>query len=108
MKDIRQAWKAIAADRKITSTDIAALCIYRTLLKEQGVAEAVARLKKSFSPVSNSVKLANGAAPYYSLHLALKSIQFSVYKNSTLARWLPEEEYGRVQDLARQALKEIK
>lgn len=86
MKDIRQEWKALAANRAIRSEDIAALCIYRALVKNEGKEGAIARLKKSFKPITNPVKLDNGAQPYYSLATALFSVKYS-----KVAGWLDEE-----------------
>jgi len=87
IKDIRPQWKALAADRKITREDIAALCIYRALRKEQVPEGAKSRLHKSFKPITNKVKLENGAYPYGSLETALNSIKYSNF-----AKWLNEDE----------------
>jgi len=97
MKDIRQQWKALAAERKITREDIAALCIYRALVKEQGKNGAISRLQKSFKPITNPVKLENGAYPYGSLESALWAI-----KNSTLITWLDEEEKQQLLSYAKE------
>jgi hypothetical protein len=86
MKDIRQQWKALAEKREIKSEDIAALCIYRALVKNEGKEGAIARLRKSFNPVTNPVKIENGAAPYFALSTALWSVKYS-----TLLTWLDEE-----------------
>lgn len=95
MKDIRQQWKAHAASKKITAQDIAALCIYRALAKEQGQEGALSRLQKSFTPVTNPVKLANGQAP----SAALKSALWAVGR-SVMVEWLTEEEYKPVGEMA--------
>lgn len=87
MKDIRQQWKALAAERKIKSEDIAALCIYRALVKNEGKEGAIARLRKSFNPVTNTIKIQNGAAPYYALSVSLWRV-----KHSSLFSWLSDEE----------------
>ncbi len=97
MKDIRQQWKALAADRKITSEDIAALCIYRALFNEQGKEDSVDRLSKSFKPITNQVKLDNGIHPYGSLSIALNLV-----KRSTLFTWLDEADQKTMLDLARE------
>lgn len=85
--DIWDKWKALAASREITKEDIAALCIYRSMIKGEGKEGAISRLRKSFTPISNLVKIENGAAPYFSLS---EAIFFS--KNSKLASWLAEDE----------------
>jgi len=85
-KDIRPQWKALAAERKITREDIAALCIYRSLIKGEGKEGAISRLRKSFSPITNPVKLENGAYPYGSLASALW-----MTKHSTFITWLDDE-----------------
>ena len=103
MKDIRQNWKALAADRKITSEDIAALCIYRALVKEQGIEGALSRLRKSFKPITNPVKLENGADP----NLALKNSLWSV-KYSAIKGWLTEEEFKPILEMAAEIRKGIK
>jgi len=97
MKDIRQNWKALAAERKITSQDIAALCIYRALHKEQGKEGSIERLRKSFKPITNTIKLDNGAYPYGALSSALWMV-----KHSTLITWLDEADQKAMLDLARE------
>jgi hypothetical protein len=87
IKDIRPHWKALAADRKITKEDIAALCIYRAMFKEQVPEGAKTRLHRAFKPITNKVKLENGAYPYGSLESAMYSIKYSAF-----AKWLNEEE----------------
>jgi len=94
MKDIRQNWKALAADRNIKSEDIAALCIYRALVKEQGIEGALSRLRKSFKPITNPVKLANGADP----DLALKNALW-LTRYSALSKWLTEEEFKPIWEM---------
>lgn len=97
MKDIRQNWKALAADRKITREDIAALCLYRALVKEQGKEGAISRLRKSFKAITNPVKLENGAYPFGALESSLWSI-----RHSTLITWLDEEEKQAMLTLAKE------
>jgi len=96
-KDIRPLWKALAEERKITKEDIAALCIYRALVKEQGKEGAISRLQRAFKPVTNTVKLENGAAPYGALDSALWLV-----KRSTFITWLDEEPKQAVLALAKE------
>lgn len=93
IKDIRPQWKALAAAREITKEDIAALCVYRALRKEQVPEGAKSRLHKSFKPITNKVKLENGAYPYGSLETALNSIKYSNF-----AKWLDEDELKQMLD----------
>ena len=95
LKDIRPLWKARAADRKITSSDIAALCIYRALVKDQVPEGAKTRLGKAFSPIKNEVKLANGAAPYAARDIAVAYIKYSIF-----AEWLDADEMKLLLDAA--------
>ena len=85
--DTRPKWKALAAERKITYEDMAALAIYRSMVKGEGKEGAISRLHKSFKPITNTVKLENGARPYLSLYFALWLV-----KKSTFISWLTEEE----------------
>jgi hypothetical protein len=95
-KDIRAQWKALAADRKITKEDIAALCIYRAMVKEQVPEGAVSRLHRSFKPITNKVKLDNGAAPYAALESAVNSIKYSKF-----AEWLNKDELNALLEAAK-------
>jgi hypothetical protein len=96
MKDIRTQWKALAAARKITREDIAALCIYRAMLKEQVPEGAKSKLHKSFKPITNAAKLANGAYPYAALESAVNSIKYSAFAN-----WLDEAEMKQLVEAAK-------
>jgi hypothetical protein len=97
MKDIRQNWKALAAEHKVTREDIAALCIYRALVKNQGKEGAISRLRKSFIPVTNPIKLQNGAAPYHALSVALWCVKYSA-----VYAWLDETEKQVLFELAKE------
>jgi hypothetical protein len=100
LKDIRPQWKALAAARQITKEDIAAYCIYRAVYKGQIPEGAKTRLQKSFSPITNKVKLDNGAAPYGALTTALHSIKYSHF-----AEWLDKEELQQLIDAAKETQK---
>lgn len=108
-KDIRQNWKQLAKDKKITKEDVAALCLYRALLKTStpddtaraiiignGKEAALSRLKKSFKEVTNTIKLANGAAPYGAAESALRMVKYS-----TVLTWLGENEQKIMIELGR-------
>ncbi len=99
-KDIRPQWKALAADRKITKEDIAALCIYRAVFKGQIPDGAKTRLQKSFTPITNQVKLENGADPYGAMTTAINSIRYSHF-----AEWLDKEELQQLIDAAKESQK---
>ena len=87
MKDITQQWKALANKRKIKSEDIAALCIYRALVKNKGKEVAIAKLRKAFSPITNPIKLNNGAESYSALAYALRMVKYS-----QVLTWIDNEE----------------
>jgi hypothetical protein len=70
MTNIRAFWKQLADKKEITRNDIAALCLLKALRKDDP-SLAVNYLKESFKPVTNTIKLANGAYPYYALWDAL-------------------------------------
>jgi hypothetical protein len=97
MKDIRQNWKALAAKRLITKEDIAALCIYRALVKEQGKEGCISRLRKSFIPITNQKKLNNGQYAYSSAYYALLHVKYS-----TVMSWIDEEDKEKVLALAKE------
>ena len=93
MKDIRTLWKARAAAKAISSLDLAALCIYKSLLaEEEGLEGASTRLHKAFTPVTNPRKLANGCTPYST---AQSAILFAY--RSTVATWLDREDLDKLQ-----------
>ena len=100
IKDIRPKWKALAAARELTKEDIAALCIYRAVYKGQIPDGAKSRLLKSFKPITNPVKLNNGANPNGALISALHSIKYSHF-----ADWLDKEELQQLIDAAKETLK---
>lgn len=99
MKDIRTQWKALAAAKEITREDIAALCLYRTLFVDKDAVEAKARLFKSFAPITNKIKLENGAIPRESLRYALNSIKYS-----HVLQWLDEDDRVKMLELAKATL----
>lgn len=94
--DIRPQWRALAADRKITREDIAALCLYKAMLKDQVPALAVTKLQKAFKAVSNPVKIENGAAPFAARDAAMNAVKYS-----TLTGWLTAEEQTKLMDAAK-------
>ena len=97
MKDIRQNWKDLAKTKAITKQDIAALCIYRTLRKEESKEQAIERIRKSFIPITNSTKIANGAHPYWALQESMYSL-----KSSKIYSWLDDEDKEKFLALAKE------
>ena len=95
-KDIRPQWKTLAQERKITKEDIAALCIYRSLIKGEGKEGAISRLKKAFKPITNTTKLENGADPQGALKSAIWSIKYSKF-----AEWLDKDELAALLEAAK-------
>ena len=100
-QDVRPLWKELASKKGITRSDMAALCIYRSSFKGEGIEGAKFRLLKSFSPVTNTIKLANGAAPYYAMYDALMYIHCS-----TFIKWLGIEETKSFMKVVQEILKE--
>lgn len=99
-KEIKKNWKNLSKEKRITKQDIATLCLYRSLfipdtsdktreLLAYGTDKngAIQRLKKSFQPITNSVRLNNGEHPYRSLLQALSMVRYS-----TMFDWLTENE----------------
>lgn len=100
LKDIRPQWKVLAANREITKEDIAALCIYRAVYKGQIPEGAKTRLQRSFKPITNTVKLENGADPHGAMTTAINSIKYSHF-----AEWLDKEELQQLIVAARETQK---
>ena len=114
MKDIRNQWKALAAAKKITYTDVAALCVYRALnklpdpdgtrvaiMQGYGKEGAIHRLRKSFSPITNHVKLTNGSAPFGTLTTALRMLKYS-----QIMDWLDPDDAKAIINLGLELSKE--
>jgi hypothetical protein len=95
-KDIRPLWKALAKERKITKEDIAALCIYRAMVKGEVPEGAKTRLQRAFKPITNTTKLGNGARPYGALESAVWSIKYSKF-----AEWLDKDELAALLEAAK-------
>lgn len=95
--DVRAQWKALAALRNITKEDIVALCIYRSMIHGEGKDGAISRLRKSFQPITNLVKLENGAAPFLQLDLAL-----FLSRRSKFTTWLTEDEKNELIAIAKE------
>lgn len=99
--DIRAQWKALASQKIITKEDIAALCIYRSMIKGEGKEGAISRLKKAFFPITNSIKLENGMDPYGALKSAIWGSRYSA-----VLTWLTPQEKADLQSLATELQKE--
>ena len=102
-QDIRPQWKALAAKKELTSSDMAALAIYKSLVKGGGKEGAISRLKKSFRPITSPTKLANGADPHLAVTSSLRGIKYS-----NIAGWLTPAELKVLNDLAQEIAKEWK
>jgi hypothetical protein len=102
-QDIRRNWKALAEKKAISSSDMAALCVYRSLVKGQGKEGAIGRLQKAFGPITNPVKLANGMEAHMSVKSSLRGIPYS-----TFAGWLTKDELKAVTTMAQEIAKEWK
>jgi len=95
---VKEIWKKLANARTLTSQDAAALCLLRSL-KSDDTANTRARLLRAFSPITNKVKLENGAKPFGSLELALRWLKYSEF-----AKQLPEETQKQMEALAKETL----
>ena len=94
---VRAIWKELADARTILSQDIAALCLYKSL--KLGDEETKARLHRSFSPITNQIKLQNGCTPYEALEKSLRWLKYSEF-----AKKLPEETQKEMEALAKETL----
>lgn len=69
-------WKQIAHEKQLTRYDMAFYCLSKSLrLKGDALEMAKSQLRKSFSPVTKEIKLANGAKPYGTLYDALSALR---------------------------------
>ena len=93
--DTRAKWKALAADRTITRSDVAARCVYLSIIRGEDIECVKARLLKAFWPITNKVKLDNGAAPYGSMKAAIWLIRYSTFYS-----WLTTEEKNVIWKMA--------
>ena len=78
MNNFQTAWKQLAAQRNLTSSDMAVLCLSKAARKEdpqEALEQAKYYIKKSFNPITKPIKLANGAYPYWALWNALWGIE---------------------------------
>jgi hypothetical protein len=80
------AWKTAAREKRVTAVDMVALTMHRAwwALETQAVSKEDlgawidARLDKAFTPVSNAVKLNNGAEPDYAKKQALFGLRLQL------------------------------
>lgn len=87
MKYIKNEWKNLSSARKVTSRDIATLCIYKSLQNGENYEGAIVRLKKSFSEIKNTNKLNNGVRPYGTLLDSVHGVKYS-----QMLDWFPQDE----------------
>jgi hypothetical protein len=94
-------FKIAANDKRITSVDMAALCLAKAAssVQEDKVALAGILLKQAFSPITLPNKLHNGASPYQALNEALTGVRITLTR-FTRAFGFTEEEGALVLDLA--------
>jgi hypothetical protein len=95
---ITAIWKELADAKTISSEDVAALCLLR-FLKSKNTEDIKARLHRSFSPITNKIKLENGAAPYGALERALRLLRYSEF-----AKQLPLDTLKEMEALAKETL----
>jgi len=94
MTNIKEVWKDLSNRKVLTSSDMAFLCLYKSLTKED-TSLASAYLKSSFTPITNQRKLENGHFPWFGLWDALRSIN-----DSQLMKYLTDEEREQIKILA--------
>ena len=117
--DIRPQWKELAGKKELTSSDMAALHIYRAIVKGEGLEGAKSRLKKAFRPITSEKKLINGAQAWGGYQAALHGISYlswrynaetrkgaNVKVYTTAATWLNESELKTLLEIAEQLKKE--
>lgn len=88
-------WKQSARSKLITSYDMALLAFVKALNKDKPLEQASYYLSKSFKPITNKRKLANGAHPYFGMWDAIRNC-----KHSLLAKFLDEETISKIDVLA--------
>src|SRR5450631_2804852 len=84
--DIRPQWKELAGKKELTSSDMAALHIYRAMVKGEGLEGAKSRLKKAFRPVTCEKKLINGARVWGGYQAALHGISYLAWRYNAETR----------------------
>ena len=80
MNAFQTAWKQLAANRSLTSSDMAVLALSKAARKEdlaEQLEQAKYYLRKSFKPITKQSKLAGGAYPNGALYFALCGIKSS-------------------------------
>ena len=117
--DIRPQWKELAGKKCLSSSDMAALHIYRAIIKGEGAEGAKSRLKKAFKPVTCPRKLGGGAHPWGGYQAALYGISYLSWRYdaetrkganvrilTTAATWLNESELKTLLEIAEQLKKD--
>ncbi len=74
MDTFKTEFKKLAHEKKLTRYDMALYCLSKAILKDNSYERASIFLNKSFTPVTKSIKLKNGARPWFSLWDALHSL----------------------------------
>ena len=116
-EEIREKWKDLAHKKELTSSDMAALHIYRALMKGEGKEGAIRRLKTAFRPIEKQSKIAGGALPWGALKSALSDIVWlghkwqngsfqEVWNYCTFASWMQKHEIDKMLELIKEIQKE--
>jgi hypothetical protein len=101
MNEFRKIWKQTAAQKALTSNDMALLCLYRAQFKDavdfndNPIEHAKSYLRKNFKPITNPRKIACGAYPNLAAYRAIRWVELS-----GLFKLLSEEEKSRVKVIA--------
>jgi hypothetical protein len=104
---IKNSWKQLARDKKVTSKDVIAMALYRALASKANDKVMVARslMLQAFSPITNSNKLWNGMKEFGALNDALFHVNMvaqMVPEKLPFAEHLDEADRQEVQSLIRQ------
>ena len=102
MQDYTQAWKDQANSKTLTSYDMFNLCLMKAIKSKSNtnkVKLAWAILQKTFSPVTNSMKLANGHDRWAAIARAAYYAKYAKQENWLLSH-LNEYEFGVFKELA--------
>jgi len=112
MNKFQETWKQLAANKALTSSDMAVLAISKAVHEEQRLKKADSNstvdalelakhyLKKNFKPITKPIKLENGAYPYGSLYVALWNLS-GCESFKAFADFWSEEDRNKILEIAK-------
>ena len=104
MNEFQKRWKELAANRSLTSSDMAVLCISKAARIEdpqEALEKAKYYLRKSFKPITKQSKLAGGAYAWGACYLAIAGIKYSSAYTAFDSLW-DEGMRERIEAIAKQ------